>query len=123
MEDPEAAIERLAALAGLGVQLAIDDFGTGYSSMAYLKRFPVDVLKIDGSFVRDLGHGGEDAVAILTAIVRLAESLRLTTLAEGIESPHQLDELRRIGCQLGQGYLLGRPVVADQIGHLLGRPA
>ncbi|HTC80901.1 MAG TPA: EAL domain-containing protein, partial [Acidimicrobiia bacterium] len=118
MEEPEPAIERLRSLKALGVRLAIDDFGTGYSSLSYLRRFPVDVLKIDKEFVAALLTGPEDA-ALAHAIVRLAHTLRLGTVAEGIETPEQLAELSRLGCELGQGYLFARPLCSADMADML----
>jgi len=112
MEEAEATIETLIALRGLGVHLSIDDFGTGYSSLSYLKRFPVDVLKIDRSFVDGLGDDAEDE-AIVTAVVRLAQALELGVVAEGVETAVQLAHLRRLGCNSVQGYYFGRPKSAD----------
>ncbi|NJO54195.1 MAG: EAL domain-containing protein [Bacteroidales bacterium] len=103
----------LEALHHLGVRIALDDFGTGYSSLAHLKRFPVDVLKIDQSFVRDMESDPDDAV-IARTIVRLAHSLDLKVVAEGIETEGQLARLRRMGCDRGQGYLIARPALAEQ---------
>jgi EAL domain-containing protein (putative c-di-GMP-specific phosphodiesterase class I) len=111
MRDPELAIATLWALKGLGVHLVVDDFGTGYSSLAYLKRFPVDTLKIDRAFVDGLAYLPEDR-AIVAAIVAFAHTLGLTTVAEGIETDEQADSLRELGCRLGQGYLFGRPAPA-----------
>jgi EAL domain-containing protein (putative c-di-GMP-specific phosphodiesterase class I) len=108
MHDATGSTTTLRALKALGVELAIDDFGTGYSSLAYLKRFPVDTLKIDRSFVDGLGQDPQDA-AIVRSIVALAQTLELTVTAEGIETASQESELAAIGCDLGQGYLLGRP--------------
>ncbi|KAA5602724.1 sensor domain-containing phosphodiesterase [Blastochloris sulfoviridis] len=102
----------LEALHHLGVRIALDDFGTGYSSLAHLKRFPVDVLKIDQSFVRDMETDPEDAV-IARTIVRLAHSLDLKVVAEGIETEGQLARLRRMGCDHGQGFLIARPALAE----------
>ena len=104
----------LAALKQLGVRLLLDDFGTGYSSLSYLSRFPVDVLKVDRSFVRDLGSRTESA-AIVTAIIALARGLRLDVIAEGIETEQQADHLREIGCVYGQGFLMSRPLPATQL--------
>ena len=107
----DAEAERLQALRRLGVRLAIDDFGTGYSSLSYLRRFPMDVLKIDRSFTRDAC----DDNALLQAIVAMGESLGLVLIPEGIEEPEQADALRALGCRLGQGFLFGRPVPADEL--------
>ena len=118
MQDADAAVAPLQALKQLGVQLAIDDFGTGYSSLSYLKRFPVDTLKVDRSFVDGLGHEVQDT-AIVRSIIALAKALRLSVTGEGIESPTQEAQLRALGCDLGQGYLLGRPMVAESLEALL----
>jgi diguanylate cyclase (GGDEF)-like protein len=109
MQDAESTIEKLRQLRSLWIQLAVDDFGTGYSSLAYLKRFPISILKIDRSFVNGLGEDPEDT-AIVHSIVSLARALRLTVTAEGIETAHQLAQLRSLGCELGQGYYFGRPL-------------
>jgi diguanylate cyclase (GGDEF)-like protein len=118
MEEAETTVETLRSLKGLGVGLAIDDFGTGYSSLSYLRRFPVDALKIDRSFVGGLDQGGED-LAIVTAVVRLAKALGLDVVAEGVETQGQLRELRRVGCHMAQGYLLGRPLPDADIAGVL----
>ncbi|MBE2317784.1 EAL domain-containing protein [Solirubrobacter sp. CPCC 204708] len=107
----DAEAERLQALRKLGIRLAIDDFGTGYSSLSYLRRFPMDVLKIDRSFTRD---ACEDS-ALLQAIVAMGESLGLVLVPEGIETEEVADELRALGCRLGQGYLFGKPVPASEL--------
>lgn len=109
MEDTELATLTLEELSAMGISLAIDDFGTGYSSLSYLKQFPLDVLKIDGSFIRDVINDQEDA-AIVNAIMAMSASLGLTVVAEGVETDAQLDYLRQHRCQRGQGYLLGRPM-------------
>lgn len=108
MEDPEDAAELLRALASLGIRLAIDDFGTGYSSLAYLKRFTLHRLKIDGSFVRDISSDPNDA-AIVSAIVSLADNLNMEVIAEGVESVEQLRYLEKHGCSEIQGYFFSRP--------------
>jgi diguanylate cyclase len=103
----------LSHLSGLGIRIAIDDFGTGYSSLAYLKRFRVQELKIDRSFVRGVPGNADDA-AIVTAIMSMAHSLGLRLIAEGVETEAQLGFLRRLGCDAVQGFLLGQPVPSEQ---------
>ncbi len=114
MEDAEATIATLHRLKGLGIQLAIDDFGTGYSALSYLKRFPVDTLKLDSSFVEGLGRDAENT-AIVRAILAFAKALNLTVTAEGIETPEQLGHLLDLECDCGQGYHFGRPVSAEAL--------
>ncbi|MDN2705478.1 EAL domain-containing protein [Janthinobacterium sp. SUN100] len=118
MHDVEQATVIMAKLKGLGVQLSIDDFGTGYSSLAYLRHFPIDVLKIDKTFVSDITHSDDDA-AIVRAIISLAHSLRLKVIAEGVETAQQLDFLRQHGCDQMQGYLFSRPLAAAAFETLL----
>jgi predicted signal transduction protein with EAL and GGDEF domain len=120
MDDAATTITILTTLKGLGVRLSIDDFGTGYSSLAYLRRFPVDVLKIDRSFVNGLGSNLEDS-AVAAAIVSLADTLGLTTVAEGVETALQRDCLIALGCSRAQGYLFARPVVASVCEAVLDR--
>ncbi len=115
MVDTAEALARLSSLHALGVRLSIDDFGTGYSSLTYLKRFPVDSLKIDRTFVDGLGTEPEDT-AIVSAVIGLAHSLGLVAVAEGVETVEQLTRLRAMGCDLGQGYYFGRPVPAAALG-------
>jgi EAL domain-containing protein (putative c-di-GMP-specific phosphodiesterase class I) len=114
MQEASSA-DALAALRRLGVHISIDDFGTGYSSLAYLKQFPVTALKIDRTFIVGLGTDVEDT-SIVEAIVTLAHALGLSAVAEGLETPTQLEKLRAIGCDYAQGFLLGRPRPADVIG-------
>ncbi len=118
MRDAEATVARLRRLKELGVALAIDDFGTGYSSLAYLRQFPVDVLKIDGAFVGEM-DGSPDAAALIHTLVELGRILGLVTLAEGIEEPAQLAGLRAERCDRGQGYLVSPPVPAAAFEALL----
>jgi diguanylate cyclase (GGDEF)-like protein len=122
VHDTVATTERLRALKALGVRLAIDDFGTGYSSLAYLRQFPVDILKIDKSFVDELGSGGK-ASALAPAIVRLGQTLELCTVAEGIELAEQYGELFDSGCELGQGYYFAKPLDSTEIEAILGPAA
>ena len=120
MKDAGATVARLHRLKDLGVLLAIDDFGTGYSSLAYLRQFPVDVLKIDRSFVSEM-RGSPDAAALIHTLVELGHTLGLVTLAEGIEHAGQIEGLRTEHCDHGQGYLFSRPVAPDGIERLLTR--
>jgi EAL domain-containing protein (putative c-di-GMP-specific phosphodiesterase class I) len=114
MEKPEEAIIKLVQISDMGVEIAIDDFGTGYSSLAYLKRLPVDKLKIDQSFVRGIPEDKED-VSIVKAIIALAKSLNLELIAEGVETNAQKEFLRENGCKYIQGYYYGEPMPADEI--------
>jgi diguanylate cyclase (GGDEF)-like protein/PAS domain S-box-containing protein len=114
IDDPDLAISTLYRLKELGVRLAIDDFGTGYSSLSYLERFPVDMLKLDRTFVRKLDGTARD-LALLRAVVTVAHTLGLDVIAEGIESAKQVETLREMSCDLGQGYYFGRPVAAGEI--------
>jgi EAL domain-containing protein (putative c-di-GMP-specific phosphodiesterase class I) len=118
MRDTAATAEALAALKSLGVRLAVDDFGTGYSALSYLRRFPVDILKIDKSFVDGVATNHEDAVLAQT-IVQLGRTLNLQTLAEGIESSDQSSQLEALGCTYGQGYLFARPTAPEEVEALL----
>jgi diguanylate cyclase (GGDEF)-like protein len=118
MRNPQEAAARLQELKDLGVRIAIDDFGTGYSSLAYLREFPVDSLKIDRTFIRGLGSS-RDASAFVTTLVQLGRTLEITTLGEGIEDEAQLSRLIDAHCDYGQGFLLARPLPAEQIEAML----
>jgi EAL domain-containing protein (putative c-di-GMP-specific phosphodiesterase class I) len=120
MEDAEHTIGVLRRLKALGVRLAIDDFGTGYSSLGYLKRFPVDVVKIDRSFVTGIDSNPVDS-AIAAAIIGLAEALGMTTVAEGVETEAQLTHLRALGCSVMQGYYFSRPLPGPAFDELIDR--
>jgi EAL domain-containing protein (putative c-di-GMP-specific phosphodiesterase class I) len=118
MHDRDAAAATLWQLKGLGVRIAIDDFGTGYSSLAYLRRFPIDMLKVAQEFVDGLGRDAHDDV-ITRAIVELAGTLGLTTIAEGIETPQQSELCSSLGVDIAQGYLFSRPISADEADALI----
>ncbi|MDN4039405.1 EAL domain-containing protein [Massilia sp. YIM B02443] len=118
VNDVEAAIQTMLCLKRMGVKLSIDDFGTGYSSLSYLKRLPVDVLKIDRSFVQDIA-GSADGAALVEAIVSLAHGLRMGVIAEGVETLEQLDCLRGCGCDEVQGHIYGRPQPVEALEPLL----
>jgi diguanylate cyclase (GGDEF)-like protein/PAS domain S-box-containing protein len=118
MQDMELSIERLTELKELGVQLAVDDFGTGYSSLNYIRRFPVDILKVDKSFVDGVSEGGE-ASALTAAVIELAGILNLKPVAEGIERADQLQRLLELKCDLGQGFYFARPLPGDELQTLL----
>jgi EAL domain-containing protein (putative c-di-GMP-specific phosphodiesterase class I) len=121
MRDVARAIAVLDAIRGRGIRIAIDDFGTGYSSMSLMKQFPIDTLKIDRSFVRDLPDDTEDR-AIAQAIISMGQALGMTIVAEGVETVAQETFLRAHGCDEMQGFLFSRPLVADALADLL-RPA
>jgi diguanylate cyclase (GGDEF)-like protein/PAS domain S-box-containing protein len=119
MDDLEKTIPILQRLKALGLMLAVDDFGTGYSSLSYLRQLPVDTLKIDRSFISGLGK--EREAALVETIVNMGRSLKLEVVAEGIEDDAQLAALKRMGCELGQGYLFAQPMPADQVATYLDR--
>jgi EAL domain-containing protein (putative c-di-GMP-specific phosphodiesterase class I) len=114
----ERARRELQELHDLGVRVAIDDFGTGFSSLAHLRSFPVDVIKVDRSFIEGIGHSPKDA-AITANLASLAHALGLVATAEGIESQSQLDTVRELGCDHAQGFLFARPVPPEQVSALL----
>jgi EAL domain-containing protein (putative c-di-GMP-specific phosphodiesterase class I) len=118
MSDPEESIAILEQLSTMGVLVSVDDFGTGYSSMSYLRRFPIDKLKIDRVFISEIVNRPEDA-SIVRAIVSLAHSLRLKVVAEGVETPSQLAFLKAVGCDEYQGYHFSRPLPAADFEDLI----
>jgi EAL domain-containing protein (putative c-di-GMP-specific phosphodiesterase class I) len=120
MQDVASTAVALRTLKDMGVQLAIDDFGTGYSSLSYLQRFPLNKVKIDRSFVREIAHSPGDS-EIVRAIVSLAHSLRLAVIAEGVETLEQLTFLDNIGCDQYQGYFCSPPVPAAVLAELVRR--
>jgi EAL domain-containing protein (putative c-di-GMP-specific phosphodiesterase class I) len=121
MRDAERAVKLLQALRDTGVRLAIDDFGTGYSSLAYLKRFPIDCVKIDRSFIRDLPEDRDDA-SITRSIIAMAHNMKLDVVAEGVETAEQLDFLHTYGCDEIQGFLFSEPLTPDAFERFLGAP-
>jgi EAL domain-containing protein (putative c-di-GMP-specific phosphodiesterase class I) len=122
--DEKTGIEALRVFRTHGIRIAIDDFGTGYSSLHYLTRLPVDILKVDRAFVAEL-NGTPEGRAITEAVIRLSQVLHLTTIAEGIETRAQAEELLTLGCDRGQGFLYAKPLPAGEISPLLlgTRPA
>jgi len=118
MQDTDMAIIRLNQLKDLGVKLAIDDFGTGYSSLNYLRRFPVDILKVDKSFIDEVSGRGEQS-ALTASIIELAGTLQLLPVAEGIEREEQLDRLLELQCTLGQGFYFAQPLDLEAISRLV----
>ena len=120
MDDPSLARDVFHALGELGVATSIDDFGTGYSSLTYLKALPLDALKIDRSFIRNLTTDERDR-AIVTAIIGVARSLAMDVVAEGVERQAQRDTLLDLGCSVMQGYYFGRPVPVDQLESPINR--
>ena len=121
LDDADAAIGLLGRLRELGARIAVDDFGTGYSSLRYVQRFPIDVLKIDRSFVAGITGGGPEA-AVARTLVQLGHALDIAIVAEGVEEPEQVELLRQLGCAYAQGYLLGRPAPADVVERQIADP-
>jgi diguanylate cyclase (GGDEF)-like protein/PAS domain S-box-containing protein len=119
IDETDESVMRLERLHDLGIQLAIDDFGTGYSSLSYLRRFNMDILKIDKSFVDELGHDDKRS-ALVAAMVGMGSSLGMKVVAEGIEERMQLEDLRELRCDLGQGYLIAKPLPPEELAALLG---
>jgi EAL domain-containing protein (putative c-di-GMP-specific phosphodiesterase class I) len=122
LDDVEQSRDRLAELRDLGIRIAMDDFGTGYSSLTYLHRLPLDVVKLDRSFVAGVGSDAGDT-AIVSAVVELARTMGIDAVAEGIETDLQLGHLRGLGCRHGQGFLLARPMAAEDLEGWLRRHA
>ena len=120
IHDTERNTERLQALRDLGVRLAIDDFGTGYSALNYLRRFPMDILKIDRSFINNVADSGQDA-ALVEAMIQMSASLGLRVVAEGVEDLEQSERLQELKCSYGQGYFFSRPVPAEELQAVLNR--
>jgi EAL domain-containing protein (putative c-di-GMP-specific phosphodiesterase class I) len=120
MRNVDATTENMKRFSAAGLKLSIDDFGTGYSSLGYLRQFPVDALKIDRSFVKDLHTSGDDA-AICAAIIAMARELKLKVIAEGVETVEQLEFLRKHRCDLVQGYLISPPIPVADLQKLLRR--
>jgi EAL domain-containing protein (putative c-di-GMP-specific phosphodiesterase class I) len=118
LHDTEANLETLHRLRALGVRIAMDDFGTGYSSLSYLLRFPFDKVKIDRTFIANLGRSRESA-AIVRAVIQLCTSLEMSTTAEGVETEGQLDVLTRIGCTEAQGFFFSRPSPASEVPFMI----
>jgi EAL domain-containing protein (putative c-di-GMP-specific phosphodiesterase class I) len=119
MRDAPASTAILQQLKAMGVQLAVDDFGTGYSSLSYLKQFPIDVLKIDQSFVQDIGSTHYSDGVIVSAVIAMGTSLKQRVVAEGVEEEVQLAFLKQQNCEEGQGYIFSRPLEAEQFATLL----
>jgi EAL domain-containing protein (putative c-di-GMP-specific phosphodiesterase class I) len=120
LRDAVGPVDQLRALRHMGLSIAIDDFGTGYSSLSYLQRLPVDVVKIDRSFVNDVASGAR-AAAFVRAILQMCRTIELRTVAEGVETAAQATALRRLRCDLAQGFYFAHPLEPDQIDSRLQR--
>jgi EAL domain-containing protein (putative c-di-GMP-specific phosphodiesterase class I) len=120
MQDIDATVEKIRELKRLGVRLSVDDFGTGYSSLSFLRRLPVDRVKLDRSFVQDITRNADDA-AIATAVIAMSHGLRLSVVAEGVETEEQLAFLRGHGCDAMQGRLFSPPVASEDLEVLIDR--
>src|SRR5438132_9172195 len=118
MQDPDLTAEILLDLKNLGMSVAIDDFGVGHSSLSYLKRFPIDALKIDQSFVQDITREGSDG-AIVSAVIAMGKALNIRVIAEGVETQEQLNFLKEYGCYEFQGYLFSRPMAANALTEMI----
>ena len=119
VKDEEHSIDALRRLGDLGVRFALDDFGTGYSALAYLRRLPVGLLKLDRSFVEKLGEAEAEAEVLLSGVIGIASGLGLYVLAEGVETPEQLALVRSLGCDLAQGNYFSEPLPSEALGELL----
>jgi EAL domain-containing protein (putative c-di-GMP-specific phosphodiesterase class I) len=113
-DDQDAIVRQLTLLKQLGLRIAVDDFGTGYSSLSHLRQFPIDILKIDKSFIDEL-HGDDQKADLVRGIINLGEGLHLDVIAEGIEHQQQADRLERMHSPLGQGYLFSRPIPPNEV--------
>ena len=120
MQNIDSTLDVLLALNRLSIRVAMDDFGTGYSSLAYLRKFPIQLLKIDRAFIKDLLRNPEDQ-AIVKAIIAMAHTLKIEVIAEGVETAEQVDFLRVHGCDEVQGFLYSKPVPAEEFAELLAR--
>jgi len=120
MQDAESAVQTLRALKAIGVQLAVDDFGVGYSSFSYLRKFPLDALKVDRSFINDISSNPDNAM-ILSALINIGKSLKHRVVGEGVETEEQLHFLQQEGCSEGQGYFFCRPIIAEKFAEFLER--
>jgi EAL domain-containing protein (putative c-di-GMP-specific phosphodiesterase class I) len=119
LQDDQSVLNALHEIRQLGARICMDDFGTGYSSLSYLRSFPFDKIKIDRSFIKELGNGENDCLAIIRAVTKLGASLGMITTAEGVETKEQLEILRAEGCTQAQGYLFSRPRPVAEIPALL----